>query len=361
MNIESHEIVPDVRKIVVLRPNRIGDFVFCLPAMHALRRAYPEAHVVFVGQKWHADFLAGRPGPIDEVVVIPTCPGVGAPVDADSDPVALQKFINSMRDAEVDLAIQIYGGGRYSNPLIKRFGARLTAGLKAPDAEPLDRWMSYPFLHHERLLMLEATALVGADTVCLGQDLQVTHRDRAEAARLIPADASAPLVVIHPGASDVRRHWPAEHFAAVADSLAERGATIVVNGVTAEAGLTRTVIEKMRYPAVDASGKLSVCGLCGLLDRAALMIANDSGPLHLALAIGTPAVGIYWLTNAYLAAPLRQDRHRAAMATRVLCPVCGAPNISSRCPHDVCFVDEISVDEVMALATELYQDKCWPH
>lgn len=357
----SHAIVPDVRKIAVLRPNRIGDFVFCLPALHALRSAYPEAHIIFVGQKWHADFLAGRPGPIDEVVVIPPCPGVGASVNAGRDPVRLQSFIDSMRDAELDLAVQIYGGGRYSNPFIKRFGARLTVGMKAADAEPLDRWVSYPFLHHERLLLLETAALVGANTVCLGQELQVTDRDRSDAERFVPSDASHPLVVIHPGASDVRRHWPAERFAAVADSFAERGATIVVNGVAAEAELTREVIERMRYPAVDASGKLSLCGLCGLLDRAALLIANDSGPLHLALSVGTPSVGIYWLTNMHLAAPLRQDRHRAAMATRVHCPVCGAPNITSRCAHDVCFVDEISVEEVLALAMELFHDRRWRH
>jgi ADP-heptose:LPS heptosyltransferase len=356
MNMASQEIVPDVRRIVVLRPNRIGDFVFALPALHALRSTYPEAKIIFIGKKWHADFLAERPGPVDEVVVMPPCPGIGAPVNADSDPVQLQDFIDSMRNAEVDLAVQIYGGGRYSNPFIKRLGARLTIGLKAPDAEPLDRWVSYPFLHHERLLMLEAAALVGASTVRLGPELQVTKRDREEAAQIIPSDASRPLVVIHPGASDVRRYWPADRFAAVADFLADQGAMIAVHGVAAEAGLARAVMEKMRHPAVDACGKLSVSGLCGLLDRAALLISNDSGPLHLGIAIGTPSVGIYWLTNLFLSGPLSQDKHRAAMAMRVHCPVCGAPNITSRCPHDVCFVDEVSFEEVAGLAMELFQD-----
>jgi len=356
MDLALQALVPDVRKIVVLRPNRVGDFVFALPALHALRRAYPEARITYVGKKWHADFLAERPGPVDEVLVLPPCPGVGAALDADSDPLPIQNFIEAMRTAEVDLAVQIYGGGRYSNPFIKRFGARLTIGLKAPDAAPLDRWVSYPFLHHERLLMLEVAALVGANTLSLGPELQVTARDRLEAAQLIPSDTSRPLVVIHPVASDVRRHWPAERFAAVADLFADQGATIAVNGVAAEAAVTRQVIEQMRNPAVDACGKLSVSGLCGLLDRAALLISNDSGPLHLALAIGTPSVGIYWLTNLYSSGPICQDKHRAALATRVNCPVCGAPNISTRCAHDVCFVDEVSVDEVAGLAMELFQD-----
>jgi ADP-heptose:LPS heptosyltransferase len=356
MNIASQEIVPDVSKILVLRPNRVGDFVFALPALHALRRAYPDAKIIFIGKQWHADFLEGRPGPVDEVVVMPPYPGIGAPVDTDSDPVRIQEFMASMRSAEADLAVQIYGGGRYSNPFIKRLGARLTIGLKAADAEPLDRWVSFPFLHNERLLMLETVALVGANTVSMGQELRVTNRDRDEVAQLIPSDASRPLVVIHPAASDVRRHWPADRFAAVADFFADRGATIAINGVAVEAGLVRAVMDKMRHPAVSTCGKLSVSGLCGLLDRAALLISNDSGPLHLALAIGTPSVGIYWLTNLYLSGPLNQDRHRAAMATRVHCPVCGAPNITSRCPHDVCFVDEISFEEVVGLAVELFEN-----
>jgi ADP-heptose:LPS heptosyltransferase len=350
-------LVSNVKKIAVLRPNGIGDFVFSLPALHALKAAYPHAKLIYIGKQWHADFLCGRPGPVDAVAVIPPCPGVGAPLD--TDPAQAQSFIESMHAAKLDLAVQIYGGGRYSNPFIKRLGARVTIGIKAIDAEPLDRWVSFSRLHNNRLLMLEVAALVGANRLQLGSELEITSRDRQEAAGVIPPDLSKPLVLIHPGAGDVRRHWPAERFAAVADALFEAGALIAVNGTAIEAREVRKVIDEMRHPAIDLSDTLSVSGLCGMLKRSVLLVSNDSGPLHLALAVGTPAVGIYWLTNLYDGGPLAQDRHRPLMSLRTHCPVCGAENLKTRCPHDVSFVDDVTVDDVLEVAMELFQDRRW--
>ena len=71
-----------VRKIVVLRPSAVGDFVFALPALHALKQTYPEAELVLAGKAWHRMFLQGRPGPVDRVVEVPPVPGVAAPPDA---------------------------------------------------------------------------------------------------------------------------------------------------------------------------------------------------------------------------------------------------------------------------------------
>lgn len=67
-----------VRKIVVLRPGAVGDFVFALPALHALHQTYPDAELVLAGKAWHRAFLQGRPGPVDHVVEVPPVPGVGA-------------------------------------------------------------------------------------------------------------------------------------------------------------------------------------------------------------------------------------------------------------------------------------------
>lgn len=111
----------------------------------------------------------------------------------------------------------------------------------------------------------------------------------------------------------------------------------------------------MRHRVLDLSGKLSLSGLCGVLERAALMISNDSGPLHLALAIGTPAVGIYWLNNLIESGPLRQDWHRAALSARTHCPVCDKENLNMRCAHEVSFVDDVRFEEVHMLAMELYR------
>lgn len=348
----TSSLVEDVGSIMVLRPNAVGDFVFALPALHALRHAYPRARIVYLGRQWHADFLRDRPGPIDEVKVMPPCPGIGASPDGDAAPA--RSFVDELRRERPDIVLQLYGGGRYSNPFILGLGARVSAGMKADDAPPLQRWVSYGPLQNRRLQLLEVAALVGADMVRLGRELETTVRDRQEAARIVPLDHAKPLVLIHPSASDPRRRWAAVCFAQVADRLAQAGATVVVNATQAEAPLARAVSDQMRCPAFDLSGRLSLGGLCGLLERCVLVISNDSGPLHLALALGVRGVGIYWLHNLYESAPLTQDRHRAALSCRIHCPVCGAENLQSRCQHDVSFVDDVSVDEVITLALALF-------
>jgi ADP-heptose:LPS heptosyltransferase len=346
-------LLPEVRNIVVLRPNAVGDFIFSLPCLHALRAAYPQAHITYIGRQWHAEFLSARPGPVDRVEVIPPCPGVGMPPEAEVDPAPVERFVARIRDRRFDLALQIFGGGHFSNPFITRFEARLTAGMRAAGAAPLDRSVRFGDLQNRRLQMLEVAALVGANQLRLGPELAVTDADRREAAEAVAPERGQRLVILQPGATDKRRRWAAERFAAVGDALAAAGATVAVNGSAEESAVVAEVVQRMCYPAVDLSGSLSLSGLCGLLDRAALLVSNDTGPLHLALALGTPAVGIYWLTNLVESAPLRQDRHRPALSIRVHCPVCGEENLKTRCPHDVSFVDDVAVEQVEALARDL--------
>lgn len=347
--------LPEVRSILVLRPNAIGDFMFALPALHALRSAYPEAKIVFIGKRWHADFLQGRPGPIDEVMVIPAYPGVGAPLDTPLDHALSQRFMAAAREAAFDLALQMYGGGRYSNPFINSLSAKLTLGMKTRDAMPLDRWIPYGDLANRRLELLDVAALAGAVPCFPHDELATTQNDHAAAAALLPPKPHERIVVIHPGASDPRRRWPTARFAAVADALAEKGATIVLSAVGSEAPLAREIAGRMRHHAIDFGDSLSLPALCGLLARASLLVANDTGPLHLALALGTPSVGIFWLTNLLESGPLRQQLLRPVLSVQAYCPVCGANNHNMRCEHDVCFVDDVTAEQVLAPALELFE------
>jgi ADP-heptose:LPS heptosyltransferase len=348
----------EVRKIAVLRPSAVGDFMFALPALHALEHAYPEAELVFLGQQWHSDFLAGRPGPVDRLVVVPPVPGVNAPTDAEARSAEIDDFLDAMRGERFDLALQMYGGGRYANPLVQKFDARFSVGMRSPDAAPLDRSLCYGALVNRRMQLLELAALGGARYWPIRQQLQVTAADRALAAALIPATPGCRLVIVQPGASDVRRRWPAARFAALADALVEEGALVAVNGNADESAVTREVLAAMRHAAIDLSGVASLRALCGLMERCALVVSNDTGPLHMALALGRPAAGIYWFTNLLESAPLCQQGHRTALSTRVACPVCGVENLSVRCSHEVSFVDDVPLEEVTALAIDLFRASC---
>ena len=349
-----------VRRIAVLRPNAVGDFVFVLPALHALKHTYPDAELVFIGKAWHRAFLAGRPGPVDRVAEMPAAPGVGRPPDASADSPAdahaIALFIERMRGERFDLALQMFGGGLYSNPFLMQLQARLTVGMRAPDAPAPDRWLPYREPVNRRLALLEIAGLAGAWPGPLPMpELAVTAIDRARAAQALPPGVGERLVILQPGATDPRRCWPPERFAALGDMLAAEGARIAINGSPAEAALVQAVAGGMRHRAVvlsgtPESGGLDLGGLCGLLERAALVVSNDTGPLHLALALGVPSVGIFWLTNLLESMPLRPSGLWAALSVRTRCPVCGQDNLAQRCAHDASFVDEVSVDQVAGLA-----------
>lgn len=352
-------MIPDVARIAVLRANAIGDFIFTLPALDALRAGYPQAEIVLLGQPWHAGFLAGRPSPIDRVAVVPPIPGVAeydVPLSELRDARATERFIAEVIAEQFDLALQVHGGGRYSNPFIRQLGARICIGLKTPDAEPLDRWTPYIYYQTEIVRYLEVVALAGCPPVTLEPRLSVVEADLAAAERVLASGTGGrtwPLVVIHPGAGDSRRRWPPEKFAAVADRLVEDGARVCLSGVERERDVVAGVIGAMRRPVENLCGRLSLQALAGLLSRCSLAISNDSGPLHLAAAVGAPTVGIYWCGNVINAAPLTRARHRPALSWRLSCPVCGRNCTQNRCDHAVSFVADVSVSEVFDAALDL--------
>lgn len=345
-------LVPGVRKIAVLRANALGDLVLAMPAIQALRQAYPQAEIVLLGLEWHKHFLERRPGPVDRVIVVPPSRGIhedGYRMDRAAE---LADFFEAMQRESFDLAVQVHGGGSNSNPFIKRLRAKLTVGLKDVNAAELDRWVPYVYYQPEILRYLEVVSLVGAKTAELEPHVAVTEADMEEARDVVPEGENS-LVCIHPGSGAGRRRWSPEKFAEVGDALAGAGATVVVTGTREERDLTRHVVSSINHDPVDAGGKLSLGGLAGLLSRCRVVVSNDSGPLHLAGAVGAATVGIYWCGNLINAEPLSRSRHRAAISWRLNCPVCGANCIESTCNHDASFVDDVPVLDVVSNAIDL--------
>jgi len=347
-------------RIAVLRANALGDYIFAIPALESLRAAYPDAEIVLLGAPWHARFLSGRPGPVDRVMVVPPLAGVR---DAEPDEVVTPRdeFIQKARLEQFDIAIQLHGGGRNTNPLVAELGAGLTAGLRAEDAPPLDRWVRYVYYHPEVLRYLEVVGLVGALPVSYRPRLAVTEADRAELRAVLPPP-SRPRVALHPGSTDPRRRWPAERFAVVGDALAEAGAEVVLTGTGAESVVIRAVLAEMRAPATPVVDALRLGGLAALYAECALVVANDTGPVHLAGAVGAPTVGIYWVGNFINGAPPDRSRHRPMISWTLHCPVCGldctrdiypARGGGFGCTHKASFVADIPAVEVRDAALEL--------
>ena len=350
-------IVENARKIAVLRANAIGDFIFALPALEALAAAYPRAEIVLLGQPWHQRFLTGRPGPVDRVVVAPRTRGVREDRETgeqEDPPEVAEAFFATMRAERFDIALQMHGGGRNSNPFTLALGARISAGSATPDAAPLDRSLPYIYWQHEIARLLEVAGLVGAAPITLEPSLRLTPADLAESGRVVP-ETEAALVALHPGVGDPRRQWPPEKFAAVGDAFVAAGARVLLTGAGFEAPITRAVGELMAAPSLDLNGQLSLGGLAGLLSRCRVVVSNDSGPLHLAAAVGAATVGIYWAGNLINAGSLFRARRRPHLSWRVDCPVCGRNAIYDHCEHRASFVDLVTPKEVIASALELFE------
>ncbi|MFF5053975.1 glycosyltransferase family 9 protein [Micromonospora sp. NPDC000663] len=353
-------LVPDVRRIAVLRANALGDFVFALPALDALRAAYPSAEIVLLGAPWHVKLWQDRPGPVDRVLVVPPAPGIRTPESGEPES-SIDDFVAAAVGEDFDIAVQIHGGGANSNPFVSRLGARLTVGLRADDAPPLDRCLPYIYYQHEVIRYLEVVGLVGAPATTIVPTLAVTDDDRAEAARVLgPADR--PRVALHPGATDTRRRWPAERFAEVARALHDDGYEVLVTGTPAEQEVVDRVVAAAGVPVRPQVGTFSLGGLIGCYADCALVVSNDTGPVHLAAAVGTPTVGIFWVGNLITTANPLRGRHRPISSWMVHCPVCGVdctPGIyphrpgDGECPHRDSFVTDVPVVEVLEAARDL--------
>lgn len=354
-----------VRRIAVLRGGGIGDLLFAMPAIDALAATYPAAEIVLLGSPVHLEMLRGRPSPIGRVEVLPVVHGLREVPGVRPDGRLTAEFRGrALRDGPIDLAVQLHGGGRNSNPFLLALDPRHSVGSATADAVPLERTLPYVYYQHEVVRGLEVVGLAGAEPVTLEPRLAVTATEHLAASSHVPA-GEAPLAVVHPGASDPRRRWPPERFARVIAGLLDAAASVCLIGDDDDAPLGSVIAraaEAMR-PGSSArvatlAGALTVGETAALLAAADVVVANDSGPRHLAHAVGAPTVGIFWFGNVVNAAPLVRRWHRVHLSFTVRCPVC-AVDVSqvgwtaARCEHDDSLVEDVDVEPVLADALDL--------
>ncbi|WP_439688435.1 glycosyltransferase family 9 protein [Curtobacterium sp. SP.BCp] len=344
----------DVHEIAVLRGGGLGDLLFAVPAIDALAAAYPDARITLLGTPVAPAVLAGRTASVHAFEELPIATGVrdsgaGAPSREDFDARTRGRF---------DLAVQLHGGGRNSNPFLLALGARHTVGTATEDAEVLERWVRYVYYQHEVVRSLEVVSLAGAAPVTLDPHVLVTEPERAAVReRLGVADR---LVALHPGATDPRRRWSPERFAAVARERLAAGDDVVLVGDASDRAAADAIRAELGDPARlhDLVGTLPLTELPVVLAAADVMVGDDSGPRHLAVAVGTPTVGVFWFGNVVNAGPFDRGRHRVHMSFVTRCPVCGIDVTqvgwtAERCEHDPSFVDEVTPEVVLTDVADL--------
>ncbi len=327
-----------IERIAVFRALNLGDLLLSVPALRSLRAGFPNAEITLISLPWARWFVDRFNQYVDRLVEFKGFPGI---LEVEYEPRISDAAIEALRNDRFDLVIQLHGSGETSN--------RFVQSIIAPDARAAGCYTGerpqflavacpYPSGIPEVLRNLMLMQTLGCPDTGTYLELPLLPEDHDEADRLLRTlSLERPLIGIHSGARSPARRWPAERFAAVADTLAkEHGGCILLTGSEDERDLVAEVEARMSIPAVNLAGKTSLGGLAALISRLDLFISNDTGPAHIAHTLETPSVTIFGPAEFERWAPPDQQRHL----------VVRHPVTCSPCPHWVCPIDHRCLDRI---------------
>jgi ADP-heptose:LPS heptosyltransferase len=291
------------RRILCLRLERIGDLLMTLPALARLRAAAPDATIDLAVGSWNADIARIIPG-VDHVDVLDAAwlargsGGLGT--------LALMRRAGAWRARRYDLAINFEPDIR-SNLILAATGAARRAGCVSGGGGPvLDIALDYDVHAHtaDTAVALVDAAVGTPATSPAPLRLAVPDSARNDAAGRL-RHFPGPIAAVHVSGGRAIKQWPEERFREVATILVrERGMSIVLTGAPADRAQVDTV--KAALPddrVLDVSGAIDLVALAAILERVDLLVTGDTGPMHLAHAVGTPIVAIFGPSDPVRYAP----------------------------------------------------------
>lgn len=331
----------DARRIALIKPSALGDVVHAMPVLNALRQRFPSAKISWVVNRSYESLLTGHPA-LDETL----------PFDRQalkkgmrSTVTGISRFASQLRRRRFDLVIDLQGLLR-SGLMTAATGAARRVGLGT--AREGSHWfytdvIPTPLAKEQHAIdryWLVAEAL-GVGHVTKHFDVPVADMARAWAAEQLKA-YPRPWLVFGVGARWITKRWPPESFAVLARRSQDRfGGTVLFIGAPDETPLAQQVASLLNGPCRDYTGKTTLPQLAALLERADVMVGNDTGPLHLAAALGRPCVAPYTCTQIRRHGPYG-PQHRA-VETNVWCK----GSYIKKCDRLECMAD-------------LLPDRLWP-
>jgi lipopolysaccharide heptosyltransferase II len=298
-----------VRRILVVRLDLLGDLVLSMPAVQALRTAYPEARIDLLTSPYAAPVAALFPA-IDAVIALDV--HQFRPSGAFWRPrhyLDLLRVVRRLRGARYDLAVSLHGG--HASLFAYLAGATQRAGFAGEAyagtltiAAPGRRYFARKH-EVEYGLALAAAAGAGAGAHEYGAEAPEAAIGRlAERLRAAGIGDAERVVVIHPGASNgAAKRWRTAGWAEVADRLAAAGLCVVFTGSVGERPVVAQVRADCRRAHLSLAGETALPELAALLRRACVFAGGDTGPMHLAVALGTPVVAVHGPTDPAFSGP----------------------------------------------------------
>lgn len=356
-------LVPRPTHILIIRPDHIGDLLFTTPALRALRAAFPQAHIAYLVGPWAKAVVENNPH-IDEVVVC-ECPGFARrPKTSFLEPyILLIRYAHKLHRMDFDLAINLRFDFWWGALLAYLAGIRQRVGYDIAECRPcLTQAVPYTKGKHEveqNLTLIEAvTGKQGAggnEQVKL--EFEPTAEGREFAVRYLferGVEEGDRLICVHPGAGAAVKLWRREGFAQVADTLIQRHyVKVILTGSERERPLVQAIADGMKEDPIVAAGGMTLGQLAALMEHCSLAIGVDSGPLHLAVAVGTPTVHLYGPVDHRAFGPWGDPARHIVLLSGLDCIPCNRLDYPPEELADHPCVRLISVEQVLAACEKL--------
>ncbi len=316
--------MPASPTILLIKLSSLGDVIHALPTLEALRDLYPGGRFTWLVEEPYAPLLIGHPA-LNQVLLVPRLR-----LRQKWRLTEITAFLALVRDLQArpfDLVIDLQG-------LLK--SALWVALANSPRKLGFDgsREMSYLVLTerlpkydpnlHAAARYLQVAAYLGAQDI--SPRFRLPPQLSGDISSVLAPAAGRPVVILHPGARWPSKLWPPAHWAALACWLKDKGALVVITGSPADRGLTAAIMAQVRGEVLNLTGQTTLGTLTALLKVATLAVTTDTGPLHLAAALGTRVVALFGPT-----APWRTGPYGAGHKVLRLALSC-SPCFQRRCP-----------------------------
>jgi heptosyltransferase-2/heptosyltransferase-3 len=337
------------RRVLLIKPDHLGDVLLCTPALRLLRQQHPRAEIVALVGPWSLPILSRNPD-IDTLMTLPF-PGFARGAAARSALAPYRLLLHQamlLRAGHFDTALLLRDDHWWGAALALLAGIPRRLGYAVPECAPfLTRALPWvPEQHVSRQALALVQAMQDDPDPAAQEPTRYPLRyepapdDAAWAAAWLAQHGPAAderLVVLHPGTGGTAKLWLPEHWAEVGNQLlantTQNGGPplrLLLTGTQAEAPLVEEIVQALHVPPLRLVGATSVGQLTALLARAALVLGVDSGPLHLAVSQGTPSLHLFGPSDAQRFGPWGDPARHVVLRAGLWCSPCG---VFHACPR----------------------------
>ncbi len=340
-------------RFLVIRTDRIGDVVLSTPVLEAIKSRFPESHLAMLVSSYAADVIKNNPN-LDDVII-------DDHKNCHKGIKGFFKLVKAIRERKFDVSILLRPTLRLAFLLfLARIKYRIGTGYRFYQIFfnrkiYVHRKIN---LRHEAEYNLDLLRPLGIRPQKILPKMYLSSEEDEFAHQIIEEFKITPeniVVAIHPGSGNSSLNLPAKRFAEVADKLVEKvDAKIVFTGTKEEKGLVDFIKTNMEHTAIDMTGRTNLKQLASILKSCDVVVANSTGPMHLAVALGTPTVAIF--CPIFAAGPIRWgpygEGHEVVLPPVPICLKCKPQS----CPHYNC-MEKIGAEQIVSKVCAVLKKK----